>query len=51
MLWAGGLVYAGYFFGNIPWIKGNLTAIIVGIIVVSLLPLAWAFVRSRLARA
>lgn len=50
VLWAGGLLYAGYFFGNIPWIRGNLTAIIVGIIVVSLAPLAWAYVRSRLSR-
>ena len=50
VLWAGGLLYAGYFFGNIPWIRGNLTAIIVGIIVVSLAPLAWAFVRSRLGK-
>ncbi|HEX3062282.1 MAG TPA: VTT domain-containing protein, partial [Usitatibacter sp.] len=50
VLWAGGLIYAGYFFGNIPWIRGNLTAIIVGIVVVSLLPLAWAFARSRFAR-
>ena len=49
VLWAGGLLYAGYFFGNIPWIRGNLTAIIVGIVVVSLLPLAWAFIRSRLS--
>ena len=49
VLWAGGLLYAGYFFGNIPWIRGNLTAIIVGIVLVSLLPLAWAFVRSRLS--
>jgi len=45
--WVGGLTYAGFFFGNIPWIRGNLTAIIVGIVVVSLLPLAWAFLRSR----
>jgi len=45
--WVGGLTYAGYFFGNIPWVRGNLTAIIVGIVVVSLLPLAWAFLRSR----
>src|SRR3954462_11157056 len=37
LLWVGGLLYAGFFFGNIPWIKGNLTAIIIGIIVVSLL--------------
>jgi membrane-associated protein len=51
ILWVGSLTYAGYFFGNIPWIKGNLTAIILGIIVVSLLPLAIAFVRSRMRRA
>jgi membrane-associated protein len=52
ILWVASLTYAGYFFGNIPWVKGNLTLIIVGIIVVSLLPLVWAFVRSRMqARA
>jgi membrane-associated protein len=49
--WVGSLCYAGYFFGNIPWVRGNLTAIIVGIIVVSLLPLAYAFIRSRMSRA
>jgi membrane-associated protein len=47
VLWVASLCYAGFFFGNIPWIKGNLTLIIVGIIVVSLLPLAWAWMRSR----
>jgi membrane-associated protein len=46
--WVGTLCYAGYFFGNIPWIRGNLTAIIVGIVIVSLLPLAYAFVKSRM---
>lgn len=51
LLWVGLLCYAGYFFGNIPWIRGNLTAIIVGIIVVSLLPLAFAYLRSRMSRA
>jgi membrane-associated protein len=44
VLWVAGLAYAGYFFGNIPWVKGNLTAIIIGIVVVSLLPVAWALV-------
>ena len=48
--WVGSLTYAGYFFGNIPWVRGNLTAIIVGIVVVSLLPLAYAFLKSRLQR-
>ena len=49
VLWIASLCYAGYLFGNIPWIKSNLTLIIVGIIVVSLLPLVWAWVRSRSA--
>jgi membrane-associated protein len=49
-LWVGSLTFAGYFFGNIPWVKGNLTAIIIGIIVVSLLPLAYAFLKSRLRK-
>jgi membrane-associated protein len=48
VLWVGSLTLAGYFFGNIPWVKGNLTAIIIGIIVVSLLPLLYAFVKSKL---
>ena len=51
VLWVGSLLYAGFFFGNIPWIRGNLTAIIIGIVVVSLLPLAVAYARGRLARA
>ncbi len=51
VLWVASLAYAGYFFGNIPWIKGNLTLIIFGIIGVSLLPLVIAFARSRMKRA
>jgi len=47
--WAGLITYAGYFFGNIPWVRGNLTLLIVGIVVVSLVPLGIAFLRSRMA--
>jgi membrane-associated protein len=47
VLWVGSLLYAGYFFGNIPWIKGNLTAIIIGIVVVSLLPLVIAYFKNK----
>jgi membrane-associated protein len=49
VLWVGALTYTGFFFGNIPWIKGNLTAITVGIVVVSLLPLVYAYVKARRA--
>jgi len=38
---------AGYFFGNVPFIKGNLTAVIVVIVVVTLLPVLFAGWRSR----
>ena len=48
--WVGALAYAGYLFGNIPWIKDNLAWIVVGIVLVSLLPMAVQFVKERRAR-
>jgi membrane-associated protein len=48
--WVASLTYAGYFFGNIPWIKNNLTWLIIGIVVVSLLPLVIAFIRSKMKK-
>ena len=36
--WIASLVYAGYLFGNIPWVKQNLTLIVLAIVVVSLIP-------------
>ena len=33
-LWVGSIVTAGYFFGNIPWVKANLEKIIWGLIFV-----------------
>jgi membrane-associated protein len=38
LLWVVSLTLLGFWFGNVPWIKQNLTLVIVGIIVVSLLP-------------
>ena len=47
VLWIGSLTVAGFFFGNIPVVKNNLTLIIVGIIVFSLLPGLLEFIRHR----
>jgi membrane-associated protein len=47
VLWIGLLVYAGYLFGNIPWVKQNLSLIVIGIVVVSLIPAVSTFVRER----
>jgi membrane-associated protein len=48
-LWIGLLVYAGYLFGNIPWVKDNLSLIVIGIVVVSLIPAVSTFIRERRA--
>ena len=48
-LWISSLVYAGYLFGNIPWVKDNLSLIVVGIVVVSLIPAVSTFVKERRA--
>ena len=45
--WISSLVYAGYLFGNIPWVKDNLSFIVVAIVVVSLMPATLTFVRER----
>lgn len=46
-VWIGSLTVAGYLFGNIPAVKNNLTLIIVGIIVFSLLPALSELIRHR----
>ena len=50
-LWISLLVYAGYLFGNIPWVKDNLSLIVVAIVVVSLIPAVTTFVKERRAAA
>ena len=45
--WICSLTYAGYLFGNIPWVKDNLTLIVLGIVVVSLIPAVSTFLRER----
>ena len=48
--WVAILVYAGYLFGNIPWVKDNLAYIVVAIVIVSVLPMVLQFLRERRAR-
>ena len=51
LAWVLLLLYAGYWFGNVPFVKDNLTWVILGIIAVSLLPLAFEYLRHRLNKA
>ena len=50
LMWIASLVYAGYLFGNIPWVKDNLSFIVIGIVVVSLIPVATTFFKERRER-
>ena len=45
--WISSLTAAGYFFGNIPVVKNNLTLIIIGIIAITILPALIEFIRYR----
>lgn len=51
ILWVGGLVTLGYFFGNVPFIKQNLSLLVIGIILLSLLPMIIGFLHRRLRPA
>ncbi|MDR4935529.1 DedA family protein [Rossellomorea marisflavi] len=47
IVWVSIALFAGYFFGNIPMIKDNFSVLVLGIVAVSLLPVAFAFVKNK----
>jgi membrane-associated protein len=49
LLWVASLTTLGYFFGNLPLVKQNLTAAILLVIVLSLVPLGVEWLRQRRA--
>ena len=51
LAWVLSLLYGGYWFGNVPFVKHNLTWVILGIVVLSVTPLGFEYVRQRLEKA
>ena len=51
LLWVVSLTAAGYLFGNLPFVRDHLTAVIIGIIIVSLMPGFIAWFQARRQRA
>ncbi|MDR1887946.1 MAG: DedA family protein [Zoogloeaceae bacterium] len=51
--WVFSLCFAGYWFGNLTWVRQNLSLLIIGIIAVSFLPalVAWILQRRRACKA
>jgi len=45
--WVGLFTFAGYFFGEIPFVKENFELVVVAIILISLLPAVWEWWKAR----
>jgi membrane-associated protein len=48
--WISILVYAGYWFGNIPWVRENLAWLVLAFVVLSLTPATLTFLKERRRR-
>jgi membrane-associated protein len=49
VLWIGSLVFAGYFFGNLPFVRENLSFVILAIVLISIMPGVIEVARGRRA--
>lgn len=49
VLWVGGLTTLGYLFGNVEFIKKNLSMVLIGIVALSFMPACIEYLRARLA--
>ena len=47
ILWVAICAGAGYLFGNVPFVKDNFSLVAIGIVVVSLLPMVFEFLKHR----
>lgn len=50
VVWVTGFVWVGYFFGNLPQVKHNFSLVILGIIALSLMPIAIEFLKAWKAK-
>lgn len=51
IIWAVGVTLAGYFLGTIPFVKDNIEAILLLVVLVSVIPIVIEFVKHRRQRA
>ena len=47
ILWVVGLTLAGYFLGNIPFIRDNFSQVVLAIIVLSVLPIVYEVIKEK----
>jgi membrane-associated protein len=47
VLWVGSILYIGYFFGNIPFVKNNFSIVTIAIIIISSVPVVIEYFKQR----
>ena len=50
LLWINVCLWAGYFFGALPFVKENFSVVVLAIIVISLLPIVIGIINNKRAR-
>lgn len=50
ILWVGGVSILGYICGNIPFVKNNFEVVVFGIIGISVLPIVFEFIKSKMKK-
>lgn len=50
LLWVTSMLFAGYFFGAVPIVKRNFEVVVVAIVILSILPGVFEYVKHRRAR-
>lgn len=48
IVWVGIFLFAGYFFGNIPFVQANFELVIVAILVLSVVPMIYEWIKARM---
>jgi membrane-associated protein len=49
LLWVISLTMAGYIFGNIEWVRKNFELVVISIVLISVMPMIFQFLKSKLA--
>ncbi len=50
ILWVLIATLSGYFFGNIPFVKENFSLVIIGVVLVSIIPIIFQFLKHKLSK-
>ena len=47
VVWTALFIFAGYFFGNLPFVQENFSLVIIAIVLISVLPGVWEYIKGK----